>query len=116
MAEKIHMDVDEMKDALKILNQIPSDLEPGNGGSVGDLKDCLHIIDALKGFGGNGGNADSWISGRTTDLYNEINTHVQELKTACQEIGRLMQSSIDNYHGTDTDTSKTVQHSGYQKA
>jgi hypothetical protein len=115
MATKIHMDVDQLREALRILNQIPSDLEPGGGASVSDLKDCVHINEALQGFGGNGGNADSWISSRATDLYNEINQHVSELKAACQQIGSMLDASIRNYSGTDNATSSEVQRSGYTK-
>jgi hypothetical protein len=104
---KIHMDVEQLTRALHILTQIPADLQPGGNASVSDLQECSQIGEYLAGFG-NGGNADSWIASHTNELYLEIIAHVNELKTACNEIGTRLQSSIDNYTHTDSRTSTTV--------
>lgn len=110
MSTTIHMDVDQLKKALEILNNIPADLEPGGNASISDLKECSQIGVYLAGFG-NGGNANSWIASHATELYQEITTHVEELKAACNQIGARLQSSIDTYTGTDSSTSTTVRQS-----
>ena len=110
MSTAIHMDVEQLTRALDILNNIPADLEPGGNASVSDLGECARIGAYLAGFG-NGGNADSWIASHAYDLYLEITGHVDELKSACNEIGTRLQSSIDAYTGTDSRTSTTVRQS-----
>jgi hypothetical protein len=104
------MDVDAMQKVLEVLNKIPSDLEPGGGASVSDLKDCVHISEYLSGFG-NGGNADSWIADHVGDLYQEINLHVQDLKTQCGVIGSLLDASIKSYKTADSGSSNAVKKS-----
>jgi hypothetical protein len=114
VADKMHMDVDELKQALAILNLIPHDLHaPDKGGvPVDELSSVQHLPDDLKGFGANGGTASSWIATCVTDLYTYINKLVGDMQTTCGGIGTLMDNSIKAYTGEDTNSKNTITQSG----
>jgi hypothetical protein len=114
VGEKMTMDVEQLKEALKILNNVPHDLHApvGAGKPVDDLSHVQHLPDDLKGFGANGGTASSWIANCVSDLYTYINQLVTDLQTQCGQIGTLMDNSIKAYTGRDTDSKRTVTDAG----